>query len=268
MTAGDRAGKSHWDDTWRSASVPAPVQPQASGLRDYVNREFAKLLRRWLAHERTNPALIEFGCARSIWLPFLANTLHYSVTGIDYTQRGCELARATLAAANVPGEIVLGDFFDPPPELLGRFDAAASFGVAEHFDDTSTCISAFARFLRPGGRLVTVIPNLTGITGFVQKHLNRAVYDKHVPLDSEQLRRAHRAAGLDVVAHGYLVSTNFGLLNLEGLPAKGPSFLWKRLVVAALGRLSMATWALEPHFPTLQVSAGYAYCVADAHRSS
>lgn len=268
MTAGDRAGKSHWDDTWRSASVPAPVRAQGSNRRDHVNREFAKLLTRWLAHERTKPELIEFGCARSVWLPFLANTLQYAVTGIDYTQRGCELSRATLATANAPGEIVLGDFFAPPAQLLGRFDAAVSFGVAEHFDDTAACITAFSRFLRPGGRLVTMVPNMTGLTGFFQKHLNPAVYDKHVPLDSERLRHAHSAAGLAVLDHGYLLSTNFGILNLEGLPTSGPSYLCKRVVVAALGRLSMVGWALEPHLPALQVSAGYVYCVADAHHAT
>lgn len=262
MIAGDRAGKSHWDSTWQSKEVPRSADLLSESARNHVNREFARFLREWLRPTNTS-RLIELGCARSIWLPFLARELGYSVTGLDYSERGSELARASLAQAGVNGEVVTADFFDPPAELVGRFDAAVSFGVAEHFDDTARCISAFSAFLRPGGRLVTLIPNMTGLPGLLQKRLNTPVYEKHVPLDAARLEQAHRDAGLFVRHAGYLVSTNFGVLNLEGLRRDTVSFFTKRCIVAALSRVSLVGWMLEPHVPMLPVTAAYVCCVAD-----
>lgn len=228
-----------------------------------MNRELAQFLQRWLADRAEGSRLLELGCARSVWLPYLGQALGFTVAGVDYSAQGCELARATLAAARVPGQIILADFFDPPSALAEKFDAVVSFGVAEHFDDTAACISAFARFLAEKGRMVTVVPNMTGLTGFLQKHLNREVYEKHVPLDKEQLMDAHRRAGLEVMGAGYLISTNFGIVNLEGLASGTPAWFLKRAFMAALGRLSMLGWLAERHLPAVRISAAYVYCVAD-----
>ena len=264
MIAGDRAGKAHWDNTWQQAAVPVrPAEIDGLGRWNHVNRGVARFLRRWLTLGIANRCLVEFGCARSVWLPFFANQLGYSVSGIDYSELGCDLARKTLARANVEGEVVLGDFFDPPGALVEHFDAAFSFGVAEHFDDTAGCIQAFARLLKDRGRIVTIIPNMTGVPGYLQKRLNRPVYDKHVPLDRAALLAAHQAAGLRVLDAGYLFSTNFGVLNLTGLPTGTAAWAAKRAFTAALARVSLIGWAVEPWLPPVQSFAGYVYCVAE-----
>jgi SAM-dependent methyltransferase len=263
MIAGDRAGKAHWDDTWRSLGASTLTQQvDGPGRWNHVNREVARFLRRWLTPRGVDSQLVELGCARSIWLPYFAQ-LGHSITGVDYSELGCELARTGLAQAGTPGRVVLGDFFNPPPDLVGRFDAAFSNGVAEHFDNTKACIEAFGRFLAPRGRLVTIVPNMTGVPGFLQKQLNRPVYEKHVPLDSTQLRQAHVAAGLEVLDAGYLISTNFGVLNLTGLPTGNLSWAAKRVLLAALGRVSLLGWLAEPRLRPVQPWAGYVYCVAD-----
>ena len=156
-----------------------------------------------------------------------------------------------------------GGFLFAPAELCASFQAGMSFGVAEHFERTGECIAAFARFLAPGGRLVTVIPNMTGVPGFLQKSLNRPVYEKHVPLGAAQLDAAHREAGLVVRESGYLVSTNFGVLNLHGLAQNRPSWAVKRALVAALARISSLGWKAETRLPTSPSWAAYVYCVAD-----
>lgn len=262
MIAGDRAGKAHWDDTWRSRGASPLEQVDGPGRWNHVNREMARFLRRWLAPQGAKSQLVELGCARSIWLPFFAQ-LGHSITGVDYSELGCELTRKALSQASTPGRVVLADFFDPPADLVGQFDAAFSYGVAEHFDDTKACIEAFGRFLAPRGRMVTIVPNMTGLPGFLQKQLNRPVYDKHVPLDSIGLRQAHVDAGLNVLDAGYLISTNFGVLNLTGLPTGNLSWAAKRVLLAALGRVSLLGWLAEPTLPPLQPLAGYVYCVAD-----
>jgi cyclopropane fatty-acyl-phospholipid synthase-like methyltransferase len=103
-----------------------------------------------------------------------------------------------LRRAGYGGEQVLcTNFFDVPPQLLERFDFVVSFGVAEHFRPTVDFVRCAARYLRAGGTMITTIPNLRGtLFGFLQRHLARSIYDKHVPLNLAQLVEAHQEAGL------------------------------------------------------------------------
>ncbi|HEY9721629.1 MAG TPA: class I SAM-dependent methyltransferase, partial [Oscillatoriaceae cyanobacterium] len=134
---------------------------------------------------------------------------------IDYTPNGCAQAEAVLARAGVGGEVYCRDFFELPGELAEAFDWGVSFGVAEHFQDTASCLEAFSRYLKPGAGLITTIPNLSGALGWLQKRADRAVYDIHVPLDREQLRAAHERAGFRVESCDYFLSANWSVLNFE-----------------------------------------------------
>ena len=117
--------------------------------------------------------------------------------------------------AGVEGRIVEGDLFSPPKEMLEAFDVVVSFGVVEHFDDTTAATEALGRFLVPGGTLVTVIPNLGGsLIALIQRFVNRPVFDVHVPLDHRQLADAHRAAGLELRTCGYFLGVNWNVVNI------------------------------------------------------
>lgn len=158
--------------------------------------------------------VLEIGCANSEWLPYLA-LKGFEVTGIDYSAVGCEHTRRLLEQANLRADVICRDAFDPDPVLEGAFDAVLSFGVAEHFEDTRGCISALARYVAPGGVLLTLIPNLATLPGFAQRHIDRAIYDIHVPLTLEQLGDAHAQAGLLVERCEPLLFLNTGIFNVE-----------------------------------------------------
>lgn len=242
----DKAGREYWDHSWSASQLPDLVDPRAPGLDNFVQRRFHGLFGALLSGQETRgKRLLEFGCARSTWLPYFATEFGLEVSGIDYSQAGCEQARAILRRANVPGEITRADFFTPPEELREQFDFGISFGVAEHFQDTAACIAAFARFLKPGGRLLTVVPNLAGSLGLVQKLLHRAVFDIHVPLDLPMLLAAHERAGLQAERGSYFLSTHFGVCNLNGLPENTATWRVKRLTLTLLTRLSMGVWLVE-----------------------
>jgi SAM-dependent methyltransferase len=262
----DRAGKSYWDANWGQSDIPSAVDPHAPGLQHWVSSRFHGEFVRAFAQASIRPGarLLEIGAARSAWLPYFAREHGLSVTGLDYSDIGCAQALEVMRRAGVSGDMIKADLFDPPANALGRFDVVVSFGVAEHFKDTVGAIRAFSRFVAPGGVMLTLIPNMVGAIGALQKRLSRSVYDIHVPIDRETLASAHREAGLDVVACDYLLFSNFGVLNLNGVPERTPAWLVKKGVLALAGRLSMASWRLDPagRLPPNRLTSPYVLCVA------
>lgn len=212
----DKAGKQYWDEVWEGQELPSPVDPRLGTLDNYVNRGFHRLFTR--VFSRGNPhvqSLLEIGCARSRWLPYFATEFGFNVSGIDYSETGCSQAVSILNRAGVEGRVACANFFSPPPDMVGAFDVVVSFGVVEHFEDTAACLSSFAAFLKPGGVMITVIPNLAGIIGAIQKRLGRTIYVVHVPMDKRTLRGAHQRAGLSVQTCGYFLGINWGVLNFS-----------------------------------------------------
>ena len=165
--------------------------------------------------ETAGAHLLELGCARSVWLPYFHRQFGFRIVGLDYTEIGCAQARAVLATSAVSGEIVHADLFTPPTAMLNKFDVVVSFGLVEHFSDTAAVLSACARFLKPGGVMITTIPNFSGWLGAMQRRFDRAVYDIHVPLDREQFAQAHKAAGLDLIACDYFIFVNWQVINVQ-----------------------------------------------------
>lgn len=221
MTLADRA---HWDDVWANAPVPDPTPPDLV-LAKYAERHL---------HPRLGQRLIELGAGNTRYLPLLAG-LGYQVAGLDYSPGGVAMARRNLEAAGVDGDIREADLFDPPGDWLGRFDVVSTFGVAEHFEDTNMAISAFARYLAPGGRMLTVIPNMRGLPGVAQRFLDRDVYEKHVPLTPDQLAAAHERVALEPICATYVVGFNGWVVN-------GHGWRWRAWMPALA--LTRALWAL------------------------
>ncbi len=100
--------------------------------------------------------------------------------------------------------------------MLGAFQAVFSMGLAEHFVPTSRIIAALKRYLVPGGVLVTLVPNMRGMVGFLQRCVDPSVYSIHVPLSPGDLGEAHAACGLKVLDSRYLMSINLSVVNFSG----------------------------------------------------
>jgi SAM-dependent methyltransferase len=257
----DIAGRDYWERVWRDRRRPSFVDLSGPGARDYPRKCLYSFLRSVLAGEQTRgKKLIEIGCGNSVWLPHFARYFGYDVFGLDYTPSGCARARAILQHAGEEGTIIEGNLFDPPAELVGDFDVVTSFGVVEHFRDTAACLAACARLVKPGGIIITEIPNLSGLLGWLQKLIDRQVYDVHVPLDRRQLALAHAQAGLSVIQSRYLVTVNFGALNWSG---------YRQAIHRIAARLclypSAGVWVLEelgmPSLPN-RLTSPYIVCVA------
>lgn len=262
-SSGDKAGRTYWEGIWQDGAAAEAVDPRRPGLNNYVYRELHRVFVGILAARGSQgQKLIELGCGNSGWLPYFSREFGFCVHGIDYSDTGCQSARATLRKAGVLGEIVCGDIFRPPQDLIGSFDVVFSFGVAEHFTDTSDCIRAFAAFLRPGGVMVTLIPNMKGLPGLLQKVMDRQVYDIHVPLSPSILSLAHAAAGLNVIQCRYFLPINLNVVNVE----RRKGTILHRAFVRLRSWTSKAVWTVQsmaPILPANCVTSPYIICVAE-----
>jgi 2-polyprenyl-6-hydroxyphenyl methylase/3-demethylubiquinone-9 3-methyltransferase len=259
----DKATQPYWDDNWKSAPVSV-FDPDRSGVGNYVNRVLGETIDRTLAPLPATATVIEVGCANSPILPYVAAKLGFRIAGIDYSPAGCESIRQQLDRQGLAAQIECCDVFEAPPSMLNRYDALFSFGLVEHFTDTAHIVRALAALLRTGGRMLTLIPNLQGLPGFLQRIVGPAIYEIHEVLSADVLAQAHESAGLRIVEAGYMLPVGFGVLNYHE-PAPRPVFLARRMLTGALARLSYVAWAVDDRvvrLPRTGFLSPYAYCIA------
>lgn len=261
---GDLAGPDFWNNLWGTKSA-ATREIGSPKLRHWEIQHAEFFDRAFSAIGPTQGKdILEIGAGDSGWLPYFTKRWGLRVTGLDYSPTGCERASELLRRAGVEANIVLADMFDPPESLLRNFDIVVSIGVIEHYSDTAGTVRALARFLRPGGIMVTTVPNIPGLVGDLFRIVNRPVYDIHVPLDAPKLRDAHAAAGLEIVQSGYMMSLNLGVANTAGLPRTVGTRI-KNVVVMAMIAMSRLVWWVEERvvrFPATRYLSPYVVTVA------
>jgi SAM-dependent methyltransferase len=164
---------------------------------------------------------------------------------IDYSEKGCELARQRSLRERVSLSVHQQDLFYPDGPMLGVFDVVMSFGVVEHFRDLTGVLTAKRRLLRPGGVMFTLIPNFSGsVYAPLCKRWSRTVFDDHVPHDIESLTSGHVAAGLIPRSSAYVGSAEFGMLSMAMVAPEKKSWVDYQLYLA-LTRVSKALHYFE-----------------------
>jgi SAM-dependent methyltransferase len=258
-----KVSRRYWDDMWLTDALPAPLDFSSGVLVKPVSRHIRDFVVAHVEPLGPAPAVVEIGCGGSVWLPYFRKVRGWRAAGVDYSPRGCALARRVLDRASVDVPVHCCDLFAPLPELIDVFDAVWSFGVVEHFVPTSRVIGALAQFIRPGGVVVTIVPNLVGWLGALQKRLNRSIYEMHVPLTPESLAQAHAEAGLEVLEARYVSTMDF-YVAIEGGRA-GEALFGARVALKAMRFLSKVLWLAEnlscPVPSTARLSP-YVGCVA------
>ena len=162
---------------------------------------------------------------------------------------------ASLVAICTAVGLRVGDLFEPPSGWIEQFDVVVSFGLVEHFENTSQVVSACARYLRPGGQMITLVPTMRGLYGLAYRLLRPAVYRKHIPHSRETLAQAHTDAGLDVTHCDYA-------LGLPGILSAPASHGFPRRLAFAVSRLY---WRLERSgfgVPPNRFTSPYVLCIA------
>jgi SAM-dependent methyltransferase len=261
----DLAGKDHWDQMWAQEAFPPDVDPHNPSVWAHRDRLFHGALQRILAGRPRGLRLVELGCARSAWLPYFAKEFDFEIAGLDYSALGAQQTSDRLRESRLPGDVRCADLFAPPAEWIGTFDIVSWFGVAEHFQDTAAAIRAAAVLLKPGGLMITEIPNMVGINGWLQRAFNQPVYDIHVPLSADDLARHHRAAGLRVVTAEYVVPLDFGVVDIDELP-QGFERRIKDRILFLLRLIGGCTWWLDRRIGPIRpgrLTGGFAIVAAE-----
>ncbi len=245
----DKAGTQYWDKTWKNVPMPSPFDPELPSLDDTFNMRIHAVFEH-IFNLQPVETVLEIGCAYSIWPRYLRDTQGIEADGIDYSRIGCLRTRAMWEEMGLKGAVHEADIFNPPETLLDMYDLVTSFGVMEHFEDTSLALSQAGKFLKPGGLILTSIPNLSGFLGSVQRGLDKEIYDIHIPLNREQITQAHETAGFEILDSRYLMSCNFTLLRAPKWEKS-----WKGKILSRM--LSVPTkliWLLESEWRQLPVS--------------
>jgi 2-polyprenyl-3-methyl-5-hydroxy-6-metoxy-1,4-benzoquinol methylase len=228
----DKAGEEYWSGFWKNYQMPQAIDLSTKSLANYSFRQIHKFYSSVFSSiKNKQQQLIEIGCGNSTWLSYFHKNFGFEVSGIDYSEYGCEQTKKILARDGVPGNIYLGDLFNAPENLIGKFDVVCSFGVVEHFNDTRDVLEHIGKFLKPGGILITTIPNLTGITGTLQKWMNKPVYDIHKVMTLEDISGYVKEAGFEIIQKDLVIPMSFGVTLDEIDNKKVENLAFKKVVL-------------------------------------
>ena len=218
--------RDYWADVWQGVKLPNLRAPEAD--EGWAYKTFLP--------KRSSLRLLEIGCAPGGWMAYFHKEFGWSVDGIEYVADAAELTRANMEMQSIEAQVWCDDFFSIETSKFD-YDVVFSGGFIEHFDD----FPGVCRRLSELGRIVvTRIPNLYGVNGLISRTARPHVFDKHVPINLEQLRSAHESNGLNTKFCNYVGGVRFHRIAdrnrfFEGRP-KLSSFV--DLPVKVLNRMS------------------------------
>ena len=252
--AHELTSREYWEETYKDGWAVRPINP--SGFRNYAIRRIADRIEPYVAQ---SVRVLEVGGGGSRWLAYFAKKYKdIEFFALDYSERGLRILNLFIENDHVENLYTYeGDLFSSFAEI-GTFDLVYSLGVVEHFSNLPEVLSAKKRYLKEGGRMFSLIPNMNGINGSLTRLLNRAVYDIHVPHDLAGFEESHRKAGLEVLESGYLCSNNFGILSSCVEAGQG----WKWRFYKALTRIGKLIWYIEENLvdlPRTRLLSPYIY---------
>jgi SAM-dependent methyltransferase len=182
----DLAGEQFWEQFWTHQHGRHFIG--ASHYHYRMQELFA-------SHVRKGADVCEIGCGGSLFLPELARRGAH-VWGIDYSPLGLAVLQANLARANVTARLIQADARDPDALPRDAFDVVFSVGVIEHFDDPASVLRIVSLSLKPNGVLITVVPNLAGWWGSLQRRIDPEILAIHHVYTTSELDAVHIEAGL------------------------------------------------------------------------
>ena len=212
--------KEHWDSIYDAVDNTNTVEWQPL---DYISRCIETVLLR--AIRKYEPkSILEIGCGNSFWLPYVAKVSGATIAGIDYSESGCKHARRNLESAGVSGSIFCIDILEDNTDKIGQYDLVYSLGVIEHFSDTENILKKFSEFVKPGGVLLTEVPNLkNSFHGILAWIWQPELLQQHKKIGQSELKECYSNIKFQEINAGYCGLFSLGIVAWECYPR------WPRL---------------------------------------
>jgi SAM-dependent methyltransferase len=96
--------------------------------------------------------VLDIGSGRRPTIPHAWRPSNTYYVGLDVSAE--ELA---VAASRSYDEVIVGDVASPIADIAGHFDLIVSWQVLEHVDDLKAALDNMKSYLRPGGRMVSLL---------------------------------------------------------------------------------------------------------------
>lgn len=209
----DLAGHAYWEDVWERTGQ------HSVGQFSYFHHALARLFRR---HVTRGAQICEVGCADSAWIPYFIDQ-GMRVSGIDYSEKGVARLQRALERRGLSANLIAADMLDPAARPTAANDLVFSLGLVEHFRDPGAILRPMRDLLRDGGVLVTVVPNLLGLWGFLEGRVAPEVLAVHVLYSPPDLDAIHRQAGFEALEPARHFGT-FGplMMNVPSIERRYP----------------------------------------------
>jgi SAM-dependent methyltransferase len=242
MPGGERfTDEPYWNEYWERTELPREV---TRGPRTLQSNAILDVFDGHLAPDPAHGAL-EVGGAPGQFLVYLHRRFGYRCSVLDFSARGCALARRNFELLGIPVDVHENDLLEPGLDI-GRFDVVYSLGLIEHFTDLTGVVGAHARLVEPGGTLIIGAPNIVGANQWFMKRLGPDRLAVHNPdcLRLERWDDFERELGLERRYRGYIGGFEPGVFAVleRRTPASLPLWALTFGLVHSVGR----------HFPSLR----------------
>jgi 2-polyprenyl-3-methyl-5-hydroxy-6-metoxy-1,4-benzoquinol methylase len=194
----------YWDIVLKDAKLPRVNKPK----HYYIPMNFIHDILR----SENKTTFMEVGAGSSGWLPYFAKRYGYRVSGLDYSDVGCKLARENLRMLGIDyDEVLCQDLFTWHSQK--KYDIIFSYGVVEHFAEPEKVIGIFREHLNSDGIIITLVPNLNGLMGVLSRRFVPDIYNIHKVITREELRQFHLDLGFTDLKTDYA-----GTLSVSVIP--------------------------------------------------
>jgi SAM-dependent methyltransferase len=200
----DLAGHAYWEDVWERTGR------HRVGQFAYFHYALSRIFDRYTTK---GCQVCEVGCADSAWIPYFLER-GMRVSGIDYSTKGVARLQTTLARRGLHANLTATNVLDPSFQPSPIHDLVFSLGLVEHFRDPGAILGPMHGLLKKGGVLLTLVPNLIGVWGFVQSKLDPEILALHVRYSPPDIDQVHIRAGFYPVEAARYFGT-FGPLMLN-----------------------------------------------------
>jgi SAM-dependent methyltransferase len=169
--------------------------------RVFAREQWMQVIRDTLPPTRLD--LLELGCSPGFLGAVLMDGTDWVPFGVDYADDADEY-RTSFEQIGKAATLYQGDLFQFAPDR--EFDVVCSFGLVEHFrgSDLNQVLAIHHKFVRPGGYVVILLPNFTGVQYLWHYLFDRPSLDTHnVGTMNLELFRPFDELGYDIMFKDY-----------------------------------------------------------------